>query len=917
MRSFTSGKGIRRHLVALSVLGVAALTVTPASSCTTVCLREKDRAVVAYNYDFHAPEGLVLVNKRGTRKVSSVRSQGATWTAVHGSVTFNQFGRDNPMTGLNEKGLMVSQMWLDETRYPPADGRPVVGILEWIQYQLDRHASVAEVVANVEAVRPMSRITIHYLVADASGDVATLEYLDGKLVVHRGATLPVRALTNSTYADSVAALERARRAGEVPTSVSSLDRFVRAATLAETGHGDPVARGFEVLARVAQPDFTRWSIVYDLGAGEVHFRTQGNQAIRRIALARLDFSCATPVRMLDVTAGTAGEVGPAFVDYSTIRMRALMEATFSKTPFLQSVPPDARDAVTAHPAPTASRSPSCAKRSPRRPPGGPAPRAAARPGAERPVGLLGIGLEITPGEAIRAEDTADVEGVRLQHDGGPRGVVRPPQRPVPEQERVQPAQEGVVVRRVLAGDARARHHPARAVGQAQTAFTLAEPAHLVEEHSRQEAPRVAVGRDVQRLPPAPVALDGVGGDLARGQRRHGLGLGAVGDLGRRHRRLPDGVRRAHARPGRRYRHGRYCSVRVSVSRMRNRRPVPAGGSGRGRRLRGGGASEPAEARLGLRDGHVAVYHAPRDLEHGIAVRGLVLEAPGEAPRLDVFEGGAEGAEHGLAVHLERAEDAAEHGGGPVISRRAEEAGLAAGAEDDLHLARHVHLHDQRLGGNARVAPDLECGHDGLAEHRPHALLHEEVERRLRLGGHLDRARAKDAQRLRKPQHPRLGPTAAIRFHTHAAPEALPGHEARARRHAGHAGREQQHVHGVRRVDEVEGQAVARAEGDGRARPQRGSDLALEDGGDDLIGQEHENDVGGGAHGDGNDLESVRPRVIRVFVFLVADVHLHPRIAEVEGGGASQVPIAKHRDRVSREGARRGIAAAVHLDLRLW
>jgi penicillin V acylase-like amidase (Ntn superfamily) len=115
MRTFTSANGIRRHLVALSVLAAAALAVTPASSCTTVCLLEQDRAVVAYNYDFHAPEGLVLVNKRGTRKVSSVRSQRATWTAVHGSVTFNQFGRDNPMTGLNEKGLMVSQMWLDET----------------------------------------------------------------------------------------------------------------------------------------------------------------------------------------------------------------------------------------------------------------------------------------------------------------------------------------------------------------------------------------------------------------------------------------------------------------------------------------------------------------------------------------------------------------------------------------------------------------------------------------------------------------------------------------------------------------------------------------------------------------------------------------------------------------------------------
>jgi choloylglycine hydrolase len=345
---------MRRHVVTLTGLCLAALVATPALSCTTVCLLEKDKAVVAYNYDFYPSEGLVLVNKRGTRKVSLIRTQGAAWEATYGSVTFNQFGRDNPMTGINEKGLMVSQMWLDETMYPPADTRPVVGILEWIQYNLDRHGSVAEVLANAEAVRPMSRATIHYLVADATGDVAALEFLDGTLVVHRGAAMPVRALTNSTYADSVAAFERAKGKGEVPTTVSSLDRFVRAAMLANGGTTDPITRAFDVLAAVAQPYFTRWSIVYDLSAGEVHFRTEGNRAIRRVALAGFDFSCGTPVKMLDVSAGGADEVGAAFVDYSTAANRALMESSFTKTPFLQSVPAAARDAAAAHPAATSS-----------------------------------------------------------------------------------------------------------------------------------------------------------------------------------------------------------------------------------------------------------------------------------------------------------------------------------------------------------------------------------------------------------------------------------------------------------------------------------------------------------------------------------------------------------------------------------
>jgi choloylglycine hydrolase len=347
----------RRHVGALVGFGVAMLIASPVLPCTTVCLLEKEKIVVAYNYDFYPPEGVVLVNKRGTKKVSSVPAQGVSWTAIYGSVTFNQFGRDNPMTGINEKGLVMAQMWLDETRYPPADARPSIGILEWIQYNLDRHASVAEVVAHAEAVRPTSRYPIHYLVADAAGDAATLEFLDEKLVVNRGTTLPIRALANSTYADSVAAFDKAKGNGVVPVSVSSIDRFVRAAMLAGQGTADPIARGFEILASVAQPSFTRWSVVYDLTAREVHFRTEGNRAIRRLALAGLNFSCAAPVAMFDVTSGGPGDVGGALVDYTMAANRALIESAFTKTPFLREVPVATKDALAAHPSVTSSCAP--------------------------------------------------------------------------------------------------------------------------------------------------------------------------------------------------------------------------------------------------------------------------------------------------------------------------------------------------------------------------------------------------------------------------------------------------------------------------------------------------------------------------------------------------------------------------------
>jgi penicillin V acylase-like amidase (Ntn superfamily) len=348
---------IKRQFAALVGFGLAVLIASPVLSCTTVCLLEKEKAFVAYNYDFHSPDGLLLVNKRGTKRVSVVRSQGAIWTSNYGSVTFNQFGRDNPMTGINEKGLVVAQMWLDETRYPPADARPAIGILEWIQYNLDRHASVAEVVAQSEAVRPTSRYPIHYLVADPTGDSATLEFLDEKLVIHRGATMPVRALANSTYADSIAAFEKARGNGVMPATVSSIDRFVRAAMLAGQGSVEPIARGFEILASVAQPDFTRWSVVYDLRAREVHFRTDGNQAIRRLALAGLDFSCGAPVKMLDIASGSAGDVGGVLLDYTAAANRTLIESAFTKTPFLREVPSATKDTLAAHPSVTSSCTP--------------------------------------------------------------------------------------------------------------------------------------------------------------------------------------------------------------------------------------------------------------------------------------------------------------------------------------------------------------------------------------------------------------------------------------------------------------------------------------------------------------------------------------------------------------------------------
>jgi penicillin V acylase-like amidase (Ntn superfamily) len=122
----------------------------------------------------------------------------------YGSITFNQYGKEFPTGGMNEKGLVVELMWLDETRYPNPDQRPAVGVLQWIQYQLDNSSTTAEVIGSNSQIRISEKTApIHFLVADAAGNVATIEFLDGKMVVHKDKELPFPVLTNDTYASSV------------------------------------------------------------------------------------------------------------------------------------------------------------------------------------------------------------------------------------------------------------------------------------------------------------------------------------------------------------------------------------------------------------------------------------------------------------------------------------------------------------------------------------------------------------------------------------------------------------------------------------------------------------------------------------------------------------------------------------------
>lgn len=296
---------------------VVLLTAAASDACTTFCTR----GLFGRNYDFEIGHGMVTVNKRGMRKSSE---RGAEWHSKHGSLTFNQFGRDNPTGGMNEKGLVVELMWMDSTRYPAADARPEVGTLEWIQYQLDNSANVDEAVANASRIRIGPRgVPLHFLVADRAGNVATIEFLAGKLVVHRGKNLPVPVLANDQYERSLMMMKD-----------GATDRFARAAKRVPSA--TTVAHAFAILDEVAQPH-TQWSIVYDLRSLAVTWRTKENRELRSLRFASLDFSCATPVKIVDIHTGR-GDVAKRLADYTGARNLELVRRSIRETWFTRDTP---------------------------------------------------------------------------------------------------------------------------------------------------------------------------------------------------------------------------------------------------------------------------------------------------------------------------------------------------------------------------------------------------------------------------------------------------------------------------------------------------------------------------------------------------------------------------------------------------
>lgn len=332
----------KQFLSVISLCAFAFTAIQPAQACTTVAIPTSTTKVVGNSLDWDDGSGMVVINQSGVSKTAMLvdtTQTPAKWTSKYGSLTFNLYGREFPLGGMNEKGLVVENMWLTSSIYPKADTTPALNELQWIQFQLDQADTTEKAIELAKSVRVANAYaTLHYLICDRAGSCATFEYVAGKLTIHTGEQLPLQTLTNSTYKDSMTFASKHKGLGgtlEIPQSKESLDRFVRASSQAKAydaeKHGDAVAYTFDVLKSVSQGNYSKWNLVYERDGKFVHYRTLAANKIKSVDVTSFNYACKTgkASKMLDLNAAEiSGEVTKEFKDYTAEANTAQVKNAF-------------------------------------------------------------------------------------------------------------------------------------------------------------------------------------------------------------------------------------------------------------------------------------------------------------------------------------------------------------------------------------------------------------------------------------------------------------------------------------------------------------------------------------------------------------------------------------------------------------
>jgi len=320
--SFSNQAKIFRLVLLVALL--FSFWIPKAHACTTFFLRNGEQIVVGRNFDLSYGKYLIFANRRNVTKVglqypSELISLPTIWTSKYGSITFNMVGSDIPTDGMNETGLVISTLILDNSVYPGGDDLPSILVEQWLHYMLDNFASVEEVIEASSSLKirinPFINWELHFFITDNSGKCAAIEFIGGEVVITTGAELEKKVLANSSYESSLEYFNNGRNP-DLPMT-ASLNRFYTAVEMTDAyTNEDPIDYSYSIMDATEQY-FTQRKIVYDITNMRIYLKSLENEQLRHIDMNTLDFSCREQTLVYEETLTDIGDIRSLFVPLTT------------------------------------------------------------------------------------------------------------------------------------------------------------------------------------------------------------------------------------------------------------------------------------------------------------------------------------------------------------------------------------------------------------------------------------------------------------------------------------------------------------------------------------------------------------------------------------------------------------------------
>ncbi|MBN1642122.1 MAG: linear amide C-N hydrolase [Anaerolineae bacterium] len=253
-------RGIRPGVSRRATPGIAA----PWGCTVFAALHPAHRALLGRNFDWHNRQTLLLF----TDPPDGYASAAMVDIAYLGFPLEDPSWSDRrrlldapywPFDGMNERGLAVGMMAVPHGRDDPAPGQVTISALHAIRLLLDRAATLDQAIALLEEHHVIwaGGPPVHYLIADAAGHSAVVEYVAGELLVKPGDTT-WQVSTNFLLTE------------EQPQGANSpCWRYNRVyERLAASAGAIEPDEAMTLLGEVSQGS-TVWSVLYGLSDGEI------------------------------------------------------------------------------------------------------------------------------------------------------------------------------------------------------------------------------------------------------------------------------------------------------------------------------------------------------------------------------------------------------------------------------------------------------------------------------------------------------------------------------------------------------------------------------------------------------------------------------------------------------------------------